>query len=106
MAFVLGHRSPFAVVHAACRPLHAPHSRQIPCFPGSPERGVSVDRARRPAAGLVGLVRRLPEGAEVLEAKGDVRWLKGNLHTHTHWSDGDDYRKWSRCGTASAGTRF
>lgn len=34
---------------------------------------------------------RLPEGAEVLEARGDLRWLKGNLHTHTHWSDGDDY---------------
>lgn len=21
----------------------------------------------------------------------DVRWWKGNLHTHSHWSDGDDY---------------
>ena len=21
----------------------------------------------------------------------DIRWFKGNLHTHTYWSDGDEY---------------
>lgn len=27
----------------------------------------------------------------VLQATGDLKWYKGNLHTHTLWSDGDDY---------------
>jgi hypothetical protein len=30
-------------------------------------------------------------GAFSLQAEGDDRWLKGNMHTHSHWSDGDDY---------------
>ncbi len=32
-------------------------------------------------------------GAEdhVLEANDQLRWYRGNLHTHSHWSDGDDY---------------
>jgi len=29
--------------------------------------------------------------ASRLAAAGDLRWYKGNLHTHTLWSDGDDY---------------
>jgi hypothetical protein len=29
--------------------------------------------------------------AEVLEASPTLRWYKGNTHTHSHWSDGDDY---------------
>jgi hypothetical protein len=29
--------------------------------------------------------------AEALEAAGNLRWYRGNLHTHSHWSDGDDY---------------
>lgn len=29
--------------------------------------------------------------AEVLEEGNGRRWYRGNLHTHTHWSDGDDY---------------
>lgn len=29
--------------------------------------------------------------ADVLEAKGGLKWYKGNLHTHSLWSDGDDY---------------
>ncbi len=32
----------------------------------------------------------LPRGAVWSEASG-TRWWKGNLHTHTLWSDGDDY---------------
>lgn len=26
-----------------------------------------------------------------LAAKDDLRWFKGNVHTHSHWSDGNDY---------------
>ena len=29
--------------------------------------------------------------AEVLQADADQSWFRGNLHTHSHWSDGDDY---------------
>ena len=32
---------------------------------------------------------RVPE--HVLAADNELRWYKGNLHTHTLWSDGDDY---------------
>jgi hypothetical protein len=34
------------------------------------------------------------EGADdvtVLAANGAERWYRGNMHTHTHWSDGDHY---------------
>jgi hypothetical protein len=31
------------------------------------------------------------EEAFELAAEGDVRWRRGNLHAHSHWSDGDDY---------------
>ncbi|MBS0266423.1 MAG: PHP domain-containing protein, partial [Planctomycetes bacterium] len=27
----------------------------------------------------------------MLAAEGGFHWYKGNLHTHTLWSDGDDY---------------
>jgi hypothetical protein len=29
--------------------------------------------------------------ADALQAEGDLRWYRGNLHTHSVWSDGDDY---------------
>ena len=29
--------------------------------------------------------------AEVLQAGPDAKWYRGNLHTHSHWSDGNDY---------------
>ena len=29
--------------------------------------------------------------AEVLQAAAGQQWYRGNLHTHSHWSDGDDY---------------
>ncbi len=29
--------------------------------------------------------------SQVLAAEGTLRWVKGNMHTHTLWSDGDDY---------------
>jgi hypothetical protein len=28
---------------------------------------------------------------QVLAAEGEFRWYRGNIHTHTMWSDGDDY---------------
>lgn len=31
-----------------------------------------------------------PQAATVLQHSAP-RWLKGNMHTHSHWSDGDDY---------------
>ncbi|MEN9637971.1 MAG: hypothetical protein RL077_6375, partial [Verrucomicrobiota bacterium] len=30
-------------------------------------------------------------GGRSLHAQSDARWFKGNLHTHSLWSDGDDY---------------
>ena len=32
-----------------------------------------------------------PESPDVLAADGEMQWRRGNLHTHSHWSDGDDY---------------
>lgn len=32
-----------------------------------------------------------PAGQRVLAADNGLRWYRGNLHTHTLWSDGDDY---------------
>lgn len=29
--------------------------------------------------------------AGVLQASGNIQWYRGNLHTHSLWSDGDDY---------------
>ena len=29
--------------------------------------------------------------AETLKASGPLKWYRGNMHTHSHWSDGDDY---------------
>jgi hypothetical protein len=33
----------------------------------------------------------LSASANVLEAKGPLKWYRGNIHTHSLWSDGDDY---------------
>lgn len=32
-----------------------------------------------------------PEGKLVLAAAEGQKWQRGNMHTHSHWSDGDDY---------------
>ncbi len=29
--------------------------------------------------------------SDELRADGESRWYRGNMHTHSHWSDGDDY---------------
>jgi hypothetical protein len=42
------------------------------------------------AAALLG-TRDMAARAEVLEASPALKWYKGNTHTHSHWSDGDDY---------------
>lgn len=48
-------------------------------------------------AGMYGMLRfgqeSAPsvENAMALEAGDSLRWYKGNLHTHSLWSDGDDY---------------
>src|SRR5262245_24377029 len=42
----------------------------------------------------IGFSRPVPQTnavADVLEATGELKWYRGNLHTHSHWSDGDDY---------------
>ncbi len=32
-----------------------------------------------------------PANAQTLQAAGPLNWYRGNLHTHSLWSDGDDY---------------
>lgn len=32
-----------------------------------------------------------PAEPDVLVAAGPLQWRRGNLHTHSHWSDGNDY---------------
>jgi hypothetical protein len=29
--------------------------------------------------------------SQSLQAEGDLKWFRGNMHTHSLWSDGDDY---------------
>jgi len=43
------------------------------------------------AAALVAVSTSQARPARTLTAKGEIRWYKGNMHTHSHWSDGDDY---------------
>ncbi len=33
----------------------------------------------------------LTASAKVLQATGGLKWYRGNIHTHSLWSDGDDY---------------
>ena len=41
----------------------------------------------------IGVVNMEPAtlDADVLKAGEGRKWFRGNLHTHSHWSDGDDY---------------
>jgi hypothetical protein len=43
------------------------------------------------AAGLSRPIGSSNASAETLQAGGSLKWYRGNLHTHSHWSDGDDY---------------
>ncbi len=49
-------------------------------------------------AGVCAALLSLPQpptidtvAADVLQAEGELKWYRGNLHTHSLWSDGDDY---------------
>ena len=61
-------------------------------------------RALLPALLLCSLLSATPQlsaqDAFVLEAADGQRWMKGNMHTHSLWSDGDDFpenlAKWYR----------
>ena len=61
-------------------------------------------RALLPALLLCSLLSTTPQlsaqDAFVLEAADGQRWMKGNMHTHSLWSDGDDFpenlAKWYR----------
>jgi hypothetical protein len=41
--------------------------------------------------GLRSVVPAPRQPAAKLQAADDLRWFKGNIHTHSHWSDGNDY---------------
>ena len=43
------------------------------------------------AVGLSRSVEPSTVAAETLQAAGPLKWHRGNMHTHSHWSDGDDY---------------
>ena len=51
---------------------------------------IGSDRKRAFFGRLAEVTGSLPRGA-VWSAAPGTRWWKGNLHTHTLWSDGDDY---------------
>ncbi|MDX1383607.1 MAG: hypothetical protein R3190_08190, partial [Thermoanaerobaculia bacterium] len=46
---------------------------------------------RRPLLAHASVWLAVALGAAAPEAGAQDRWWKGNLHTHTLWSDGDDY---------------
>ena len=41
--------------------------------------------------GLRSVVPAPRQPATKLQAADELRWFKGNIHTHSHWSDGNDY---------------
>lgn len=43
------------------------------------------------AAALIAVSDSQATPHRTLIAKGGLQWFKGNMHTHSHWSDGDDY---------------
>ena len=47
-----------------------------------------------------------PAQADTLTAAGDLRWYRGNMHTHSHWSDGDDYLESIAAWYQKAGYQF
>lgn len=40
---------------------------------------------------LVGRSSVEPAAGDILQSEGDLAWYRGNIHTHSLWSDGDDY---------------
>ncbi|QDT53634.1 hypothetical protein Pan44_16570 [Caulifigura coniformis] len=41
--------------------------------------------------GLKSVIPAQRQPAATLESDTELRWFKGNVHTHSHWSDGNDY---------------
>src|ERR1700677_1817423 len=48
---------------------------------------LAFDFSRRPGPGAAALAAPTSR----LASDGKLRWFRGNLHTHSMWSDGDDY---------------
>ena len=48
---------------------------------------LAFDFSRRPGPGAAALAAPVSR----LASDGKLRWFRGNLHTHSMWSDGDDY---------------
>ncbi len=47
-----------------------------------------------------------PAQADTLAASDQLRWYRGNMHTHSHWSDGDDYLESIAAWYQKAGYQF
>ena len=47
-----------------------------------------------------------PVQADTLAASDQLRWYRGNMHTHSHWSDGDDYLESIAAWYQNAGYQF
>lgn len=48
----------------------------------------------------------VPWQAETLTATSGHHWYRGNMHTHSHWSDGDDYLESIAAWYQTAGYQF
>lgn len=61
------------------------------------------------ALGMAGSVLIAPPAviqADTLVATGDLHWYRGNMHTHSLWSDGDDYLESIAAWYQKAGYQF
>ncbi len=47
-----------------------------------------------------------PAQADTLAASDQLHWYRGNMHTHSHWSDGDDYLESIAAWYQTAGYQF
>ena len=48
----------------------------------------------------------VPVQADTLAASNQLHWYRGNMHTHSHWSDGDDYLESIAAWYQNAGYQF
>ena len=53
--------------------------------------GIVVAALIAEAVGRSRSVEPTTNAAETLQAAGSLQWYRGNMHTHSLWSDGDDY---------------
>src|SRR5262245_17331758 len=61
--------------------------RSMPCCPAPSAPPTWPETMKRRGAMVMGLAAC----AVLTAAEPAPRWFKGNLHTHSLWSDGDDY---------------